>query len=220
MACCLVKVIDKIDIAFFDIDGTIHQGETIWEAIHKKNNSWGSHGKVFLEKYIKKEINFEEFACLDVEAWKGMPEELVNEAVYEMKFFPEVEDLLLQLKDKNAKTYIVSNSLSVVAKRLVEEFSLSGYVANDLVISNGKLTGELVIHIKHHEKGEFVKKILSNNLLKEISLAIGDGENDLPMLAEVDYPILYNPKGKIFANYDGFVASSWHEVMKYITLAD
>ncbi len=205
-------MINTVKVAFFDIDGTLHQGDTIWEAIHKKNGTWESHGKLYLEQYINKQINFEQFAYLDVLAWKGLPETVVIETVKELEIFPEAKQLLTQLRQKGVEVYIVSNSLSHVAKRIVDEFGLTGHISNDLVVKDGVLTGELIINIKYDEKGQVVRKILDDKK-HQFSMAIGDGGNDLPMLKEVTHPILYNPRARQFPDYKGFVANDWQEVL-------
>jgi len=208
-------VIKNLGIAFFDIDGTLHLGDTIWDIIHKKNGTWESHGRVYLERYLNKQISFEEFAYLDVAAWKGLPESAVFEAVDEFEVIPEAKFLLTELKRSGVAVYLVTNSLSHVAKRIVADFGLDGHISNDLVVKEGLLTGKLIINIKYHDKGKFVRKMLDDGKFR-VSMAIGDGGNDIPMLNEVTNPILYNPKQRAFPDYKGFVAYSWQEVLGHV----
>ncbi len=208
-------MINEIDVAFFDIDGTLHQGDTIWEAIHKKNNTWESHGRKYLQQYLAGEIGFEKFAYLDVATWKGLSEAIVQNAAKEMILFPEAKALLKELRKRNIDVYLVSNSLSHVAKQIVYDFKLNGYVANDLVIVDGQLIGDLIINIKYVDKGKQVKNILTKNKYKK-AMAIGDGENDISMLAEVEYPILYNARRKNFSSYSGVMFYDWESINRYV----
>jgi len=208
-------VIDGLNVAFFDIDGTLHHGDTIWETIHKKNGTWESHGRVYLEKYLNKQINFKEFACLDVAAWKGLSEAVVLEAVAEFKVVPEAERLLNKLRATGVDVYLVTNSLSHVARDIVARLGLTGHISNDLIVHDGRLTGEILINIDYYDKGDVVRKILAE-MNNPVSLAIGDGGNDLAMLKEVTYPILYNPKERSFPDYKGFVARDWGEVLGHV----
>jgi len=82
-------------------------------------------------------------------------------------------------------------------------------------VGTKEVNGEIVINIKHHDKGMVVSKILAG-MKNPVSLAICDGGNDLPMLGEVTYPILYNPKDRAFPSYKGLVVRDWGEVLGYV----
>lgn len=212
-------MLNKIQLAFFDIDETLHEGETIWEILHKKNHTWDSHGAKYWQMYLDKKIDYEEFAKLDAACWKGMPEKTLHEALDELKLFEEVEQLFEKLLAKNIKVYLISNSLSHMAQKIVQDFKLTGFHANDLIVVDGKLTGEIRLNIKYNDKGIIVRQILDQpeNQGKK-SLAIGDSNNDLPMLKAVDFPVLYNPKNKVFKEYTGFTARTWQEILDYIIM--
>jgi HAD superfamily phosphoserine phosphatase-like hydrolase len=206
----------KIDVAFFDIDGTLHSGDTIWEILHKKIGTWETKGKLYLQQFLAKEISFEKFAILDALAWKGISEEVIIEAVNEINFYKEIDDLFFTLNKKGTDIYLVSNSISHIASVLQKKLPIKGYYTNELEIKNKITTGKIHLNLKYKEKGKVVKKILKDNNYKT-SLAVGDGKNDFPMLQEVDYPIFLNNSLKVVEDCkEFFIANNWQEILGYL----
>lgn len=211
-----MSILNNIKVAFFDIDGTIHLGDSLWEAIHKKNSTWETLGIEYLQQYLDKKITFEEFAILDVKAWAGAPAKIMEDAINEFSLHKEVEKIFEKMITKNTKIFLISSGISQLAEALVKKYYLTGYYANDVIIRNGFITGEILINVGYEDKGIIVKKILEQeNIPRTSALAIGDSYNDLLMFKEVDYPILLNNKNKL-ADYDSFHALNWNEVLKYL----
>jgi len=207
----------QIKIAFFDIDGTLHTGPSSWELVHIANGTWDTLGKRYLEEYYEGKIDFETFAELDVQSWKNMREDVFIETIKQIPLYPEVPFIFNYLQELGIKIYIISSGLAPFAEYLCEEYSLDGYVANDILIEKGKLTGEIELNVKYYEKGDIVKEILAaHDLSSKHAFAIGDGEGDVPMFNEVKYPVFFSPNNKVLTNYTGFSASTWQEVFAYI----
>lgn len=119
---------------------------------------------------------------------------------------PGAKVLVETLKAKGCRTVLVTGGFHQFADPIAEQLGFERVVANRLEVAQGKLTGGLVGGIT--DSG--VKKAV---LLEEaaqlgqgaISLATGDGANDIPMLQAATYGIAYAAKPKARAAADGWV---------------
>jgi phosphoserine phosphatase len=119
---------------------------------------------------------------------------------------PGARVLVETLKSKGCRTVLVTGGFHQFADPVAEQLGFERVVANRLAVAEGKLTGGLVGGIT--DSG--VKKAV---LLEEeaafgkgaITLAMGDGANDIPMLQAATYGLAYAAKPKARAAADGWV---------------
>lgn len=119
---------------------------------------------------------------------------------------PGARVLVETLKSKGCRTVLVTGGFHQFADPVAEQLGFERVVANRLAVAEGKLTGGLVGGIT--DSG--VKKAV---LLEEaaafgegaITLATGDGANDIPMLQAATYGLAYAAKPKARAAADGWV---------------
>ncbi|MEK6558171.1 MAG: HAD-IB family phosphatase, partial [Candidatus Margulisiibacteriota bacterium] len=156
----------QIEIAFFDIDGTLHHGETLWEIIHKKNGTWDTLGISYWEAFLAGRIDYPTFARLDVKAWEGFRESEFKEALREVSLFTEAIQVFNTLRESGTLTYLISNGIAQLADHIVTLHGLTGYVANPVHIENGRLTGEITLSLPYHGKGVEVQRLLAEHDVK------------------------------------------------------
>ncbi|MFA7586808.1 MAG: phosphoserine phosphatase SerB [Novosphingobium sp.] len=114
--------------------------------------------------------------------------------------------LVETLKAKGCRTVLVTGGFHHFADPVAEQLGFERVVANRLEVIDGSLTGGLVGGIT--DSG--VKKAV---LIEEaaqigagaVSLATGDGANDIPMLEQATYGIAYRAKPKARDAADGWV---------------
>ena len=119
---------------------------------------------------------------------------------------PGARVLVETLKSKGCRTVLVTGGFHQFADPVAEELGFERVVANRLEVADGRLTGGLVGGIT--DSG--VKRAV---LLEEaagvgedaITLATGDGANDIPMLQAATYGLAYAAKPKARAAADGWV---------------
>ena len=124
------------------------------------------------------------------------------ETVYShhLQFNPGVETFVRACQAAGLKTLLVSGGFTFFSDRVRARLHLDFARANVLEVSGGKLTGLLL----ERPWGEIVDGAEKKRVLLEVcelmgiaatqAIAVGDGANDLPMMAAAGLSIAYHPK--------------------------
>lgn len=178
----------------FDMDSTLIQAEVIDEMAKKVGAS--DFVKEITEKAMNGELDFNESITKRVEKLKGLTIDQMQEVLEELPFTPGVVDFVQTVKNLGYKVAIISGGFSYFAQALKEKLGIDYAFANELEMVNGKLTGKLSGTIINAEQKATILKLIAQQ--EKISLeqvvAIGDGANDLPMLAEAGLGIAFHAK--------------------------
>jgi phosphoserine phosphatase len=113
-----------------------------------------------------------------------------------LKLSPGAERMLERLRSLGIKTLLVSSGFTFFTERLKERLSLDYTLSNTLEIKNGKLTGKVLGPIVDAQaKAARLREVRDALRLKrDQTIAIGDGANDLVMMAEAGVSIAYHAK--------------------------
>jgi len=118
--------------------------------------------------------------------------------VYEerLRLSPGAERLLERLRSLGIKTLLVSSGFTYFTERLKIRLSLDYTLSNELEFKNGKLTGKVLGRIVDAQiKAAKLRELRDAlRLSREQIIAIGDGANDLAMMAEAGVSIAYHAK--------------------------
>jgi phosphoserine phosphatase len=110
---------------------------------------------------------------------------------------PGAEQLIAELKRLDIKTLLISGGFDYFTERLKTRLGLDYSISNRIEIKDGRLTGRILGKILNGQgKADYLDRIrVKLGLLKEQTIAIGDGANDLKMLsaAGISTPIEQNP---------------------------
>jgi phosphoserine phosphatase len=125
-------------------------------------------------------------------------DEAVLKRVYDerLRLSPGAERMLERLRSLGIKTLLVSGGFTFFTERLKQRLSLDYTLSNMLEIRDGKLTGKLLGRIVGAEaKAEKLRELRDGlRLAADQVIAIGDGANDLAMMAEAGVSIAYHAK--------------------------
>ncbi|TCP15517.1 phosphoserine phosphatase [Crenobacter luteus] len=149
------------------------------------------------ERSMRGELDFAASLVERVALLKGLPEEALGRVYAErLALTPGATELLAACKAHGVRFMLVSGGFTFFTARLKAELGLDYAHANTLEVVDGKLTGRVL--------GDIVDAAAKARLLRETRdalgiapdavIAIGDGANDLLMLAEAGLGIAYKAK--------------------------
>ena len=137
---------------------------------------------------------------------RGVPESALQQVYAQrLQLNPGVERFVQACKGAGLKTLLVSGGFTYFSDRVRARLGLDFARANTLEIEDGRLTGRMV----DRAWGDIVDGLEKRRVLLEVcelmgiapeqSIAVGDGANDLPMMAVAGLSIAYHPKPAVQA---------------------
>lgn len=182
----------------FDMDSTLIQTECIDELAKKAGV--GEQVQKITERAMRGEIDFKESFKERVALLKGLDASVMQEIADNFPITEGVDRLMSVLKNCGYKIAILSGGFTFFGEYLQRKYNIDYVYANELEIDeNYKLTGNFVGEIVDgRRKAELLKLIAQVekvNLAQTI--AVGDGANDLPMLAEAGLGIAFHAKPRV-----------------------
>ncbi|MES5005626.1 phosphoserine phosphatase SerB [Prevotella disiens] len=182
----------------FDMDSTLIQTECIDELAKKAGV--GEQVQKITERAMRGEIDFKESFKERVALLKGLDANVMQEIADNFPITEGVDRLMSVLKNCGYKIAILSGGFTFFGEYLQRKYNIDYVYANELEIDeNNKLTGNFVGEIVDgRRKAELLKLIAQVekvNLAQTI--AVGDGANDLPMLAEAGLGIAFHAKPRV-----------------------
>ena len=203
-----------------DVDSTFIQQEAI-ELLAAKAGVLVQVSAI-TESAMRGELDFEQSLRTRVRLLKGLSESAITAVQNEITLTDGAHDLVNTLHDKGHCVALVSGGFINIIAPMIESLSIRHYKANTLEIVGGVLTGELVGPIiDRAAKGaallEFAKAC---GVEVENTVAIGDGANDLDMMALSGLSIAFNAKPIVVQAADFAINEpSLRSVVKLIGLA-
>ena len=113
-----------------------------------------------------------------------------------LKLNPGATELIAACRSNNITTLLVSGGFTFFAEQVKTMLGLDYAVSNTLEIIDGKLTGHILGNIvdAQGKADELVKLREKLGLTAAQTIAIGDGANDLKMMAVAGIGIAYHAK--------------------------
>jgi len=137
---------------------------------------------------------------------EGVPEAALHE-VYarHLQLNPGVETFVRACQAAGLKTLLVSGGFTFFSERVRTRLGLDFVRSNMLEIENSRLTGRLVTRpwgevVDGAEKRRVLLEVCElMGIAPEQTIAVGDGANDLPMMAVAGLSIAFHPKPAVQA---------------------
>lgn len=203
--------IHKIDMAFmrdnlfrfnkrlivFDMDSTLIQAEVIDEMAEV--HGIGDKVKEITERAMNGELNFDDALRERVALLKGLDRKKMEAIFNRLEITPGAEKFIQMVKNLGFKTAIVSGGFKYFAENLRQKLGIDYAFANDLEWDGDVLTGKVKGQIVNSQQKAFILELLAQqeHIHLEQVVAVGDGANDLPMLAKAGLGIAFHAKEKV-----------------------
>ena len=159
------------------------------------------------ERAMQGELDFESALLERVGLLEGLDEGAIEQCLSErITAMPGARALVQTLKSKGCRTVLVTGGFHHFADVVGDQLGFDRVVGNRLEVGNGKLTGGLVGAITDSSvKRSVLLEELEQLGANAVTLATGDGANDIPMLQAADYGLAYRAKPKAREAANGWI---------------
>jgi phosphoserine phosphatase len=199
-----------------DVDSTLIQGEVI-ELLAAHAGCLEEVARV-TEEAMRGELDFAESLRRRVALLEGLSEEVFEKVREEVVLTPGARTLVRTLKRLDYRFAIVSGGFTQLTDALVKDLGIDYSAANTLEVVDGLLTGRVI--------GEIVDRPGKARALERFALeagipisqtvAIGDGANDLDMIAKAGLGIAFNAKPVVRRAADAAVNVPYLDSILYL----
>ncbi|CAB4627816.1 unannotated protein [freshwater metagenome] len=177
-----------------DVDSTLIQQEVI-ELLADYAGVMPEVKKI-TEQAMSGELDFKQALERRVSLLEGLSDEIFQWLKPKIELTPGVPELIAAVHRLGGKIGAVSGGFSQVLEPLADEIGLDYWMANNLEVLNGKLTGSMIGAVIDAEaKATALKSWAAESGIElEQTIAIGDGANDIQMLQCAGYAVAFRPK--------------------------
>ena len=182
-----------------DMDSTAIEIECIDELA--KMAGKGEEVADVTERAMQGELDFEQSLRQRVAALKGADERIIESLCQQLPLMPGLEVMVAELQSYGWQVALASGGFTPFVNYLREKLSLTAAFANELVIQNGRLTGEVAgTIVDAHYKASVLSRLGAEFAIPHSQqVAIGDGANDIPMIQAACLGIAFHAKPKLKA---------------------
>ena len=200
----------------FDVDSTLVQGEVI-EMLAARAGA-EDEVRAVTEAAMRGELEFADALRARVATLAGLPASVLADVARELQLTPGARTTIRTLKRLGFRCGVVSGGFTQVIAGLAEELALDFVAANELEVHDGRLTGRVV--------GEIVdrpgKAVALERFAREAGVplsqcvAVGDGANDIDMLATAGLGIAFNAKPALAEIADTALSAPYLDVVLFV----
>jgi phosphoserine phosphatase len=189
-------------LVVFDVDSTLIEDEVIEllaEAAGKRDEV-----KAITDAAMAGDLDFSQSLSARVAMLAGVPEDALTQAFARVRVTAGARELIAAIHRAGGKAAAVSGGFSEVLEPLAKDLELDFQRANTLEIVDGKLTGKTIGPVidrsaKAAALAEWAREL---GLAEGATIAVGDGANDLEMMAAAGIGVAFNAKPLVRASAD------------------
>jgi phosphoserine phosphatase len=170
------------------------------------------------EAAMRGELDFAESLHRRVATLAGLPAEVLDEVAEELELTPGARTTLRTLRRLGYHCGVVSGGFRQVIEPLAHELMLDFVAANELEIVDGKLTGRVIGPvIDRPGKAKALRDFAQQaGVPMEQTVAVGDGANDMDMLAAAGLGVAFNAKPALREVADASLSHPYLDTVLFI----
>lgn len=179
-------------LVVFDVDSTLIEDEVI-ELLAEVAGKRAEVAAV-TERAMAGELDFSQSLIERVATLRGLPESVFSDVQKRIKITLGAKETIQAIQDAGGKVGAVSGGFNQLLTPLAEVLNLDFARANQLEVIDGKLTGKVIGDIIDRSAKAAALTEWSQNSGLTRTVAVGDGANDLEMMAVADLGVAFNAK--------------------------
>lgn len=181
-------------LCVMDVDGTL----ILEEVIDLLGREAGCEEEISMitSRAMRGELDFESSLRKRVSLLEGLPISVFDKVFKSIQLTPNAQEFISILQKNGILVGLVSGGFTPIVETLAKSLGIAYFSANQLEVKEGLLTGKLIGQIispqvKKETLEQWRKEL---QLLRERTVAIGDGANDLLMLKSAGLGIAFCAK--------------------------
>ena len=170
------------------------------------------------EAAMRGELDFAQSLHARVAVLAGLPADVVDSVRAEVKLSLGAAELVAAFQEAGHVVAVVSGGFNQILRPIAEGLGLDYWVANELEIADGVLTGRVIGEvIDRAAKEKYLREWAAReDIPMEHTIAVGDGANDLDMLGAAGIGVAFNAKPAVRAVADAAVNMPYLDAVRHI----
>lgn len=170
------------------------------------------------EAAMRGELDFAQSLHARVAVLAGLPADVVDSVRDEVTLSLGAAELVAAFKEAGHVVAVVSGGFNQILRPIAEGLGLDYWVANELEVADGALTGKVIGEvIDRAAKEKYLREwAAKEGIPMEHTIAVGDGANDLDMLGAAGIGVAFNAKPAVRAVADAAVNMPYLDAVRYI----
>ena len=170
------------------------------------------------EAAMRGELDFAQSLHARVAVLAGLPSDVVEKVRAEVKLTDGAAELVAAFQAAGHAVAVVSGGFNQILRPIAEDLGLHYWIANELEIADGALTGKVIGDVVDRAaKEKYLREwAAAEGIPMEHTIAVGDGANDLDMLGAAGIGIAFNAKPAVRAAADAAVNIPYLDAVRYI----
>jgi phosphoserine phosphatase len=180
----------RLRLAIFDMDGVVFEGANFWLDLHR---AYGTEAEAL--ELSKALVSDYEHVARETAGtlWKGKPSGPLMEFVQSRPYQPGIRELMASLRAQHVPTAILSSGPLQLAQRAKRELGFDRVEANEVLISEGRISGVVNVNVTDSDKlGIGLDMISSFGVEPGCTAFVGDTDSDAELAAAVGLGVAYD----------------------------